>query len=304
MNEFQLYINNLLKKTKLPRSEKSDLEKELIEHLNNLKYDYLKNGLSEKEAIDKVIENFNSSNFLNEINNFSKKEKLSNLSIKFILKTNLILILIYTLLMIIGLTLLKINIKSNILYFFIICFVSFFNYYYSSSNLIQKKDISLNISITCCSFFLLEKIGIIILSKIYILLTNNIESNIWSLYSFDINKILIYIFLSIIIFSISKLNKNSIPKINTKLNDFDIFILISSVILNLIYFLYPNRFYFLRLIISKIFKFEINFFSKNLFYMTINNEIFIINIGLLLFILFISYKLIRYIRNNLLKENK
>ena len=295
MNEFKLYVNKLLKKTNFNSLEREDLENELVEHLNNLKYDYLKKGFSEKDAIDTVIKNFNSSDFLNEMNNFSKKQKLSGFSIKFTFKTTLILSLIYIMLTISIFTLFKVNRDSNLLYSFVICLISFLNYYYSASNFIFKKDITLNILITCFSFFLLEKITSIIFANIYVLLTYNIKFNILDLFSFDFNKIIIYILISIIFLFISLFSKISIPKTNSKLNNIDISILISSVLLNIIYYFYPNRFYFLNLIISDFFNINIDSLDKNLLYMNINNEIVIINIGLLLLLFFIGYKSISYL---------
>lgn len=75
MREFEIYITNLLKKTNLPVGEREELKMELIQHLNDSKYDYMNEGLSEKQAIQKAIENFNKRDFLTEINGFVEDRK-------------------------------------------------------------------------------------------------------------------------------------------------------------------------------------------------------------------------------------
>ncbi|WP_371877672.1 permease prefix domain 1-containing protein [Clostridium pasteurianum] len=292
MSQFKEYVNRLLKKTRLNRSEKKDLEDELIEHLNNMKDDYIEKGMSEKDSINMAIKNFKSSDFLKEITNFTINRKLVGINISYLLKINIMLIFTYLILMIINFTLFETNQDKNLLYFLIICFVLFVNYYYTFSRFQLKKDIISNISITCFTFFLIEKVGIIILSKIYRILTHNPKFNILDLYVLDFKKILIYIILSITVILLAKYDILNAPKINFKLSTIDILILSSSLIFSILYFLYPNRFYFLNLIISKIFNINVQFSSKNLLYMNINNKFIIINIGLLLILLFIFYKFI------------
>ncbi|UYZ38423.1 hypothetical protein OD350_12350 [Clostridium beijerinckii] len=186
MSEFKKYANKLLKKTELNRLEKDDLENELVEHLNNMKDDYIKEGMSEKDSIDMTIKNFNQSNFIKEINNFALNKKLTGINISYLLKINILLILIYLILMIATFSLFRTNQDSTVLYFLTICFILFVNYNYAISHFELKKDIISNISITCIIFFLIEKIGIVILSKIYCVLSNNLEfNNIFDLYVFD-----------------------------------------------------------------------------------------------------------------------
>ncbi|NRT35789.1 hypothetical protein BJV38_001628 [Clostridium beijerinckii] len=293
MSEFKKYANKLLKKTELNRLEKDDLENELVEHLNNMKDDYIKEGMSEKDSIDMTIKNFNQSNFIKEINNFALNKKLTGINISYLLKINILLILIYLILMIATFSLFRTNQDSTVLYFLTICFILFVNYNYAISHFELKKDIISNISITCIIFFLIEKIGIVILSKIYCVLSNNLEfNNIFDLYVFDLKKILIYLATSIIVILISIYHNPNSTKRNFKLSTMDISILFLSLILNIIYFLYPNRLYLLNLIISKLFNINVNFFDKTLLYININNQITIINIGLLLLLLFIFYKFI------------
>ena len=57
MSEFKKYAHKLLKKTNLNGLERKELEKELIEHLNSMKDDYIKEGISEKDSISMSISN-------------------------------------------------------------------------------------------------------------------------------------------------------------------------------------------------------------------------------------------------------
>lgn len=304
MNEFSEYIEKLLKKTQLTRLEKKDLEKELVEHLNNMKDDYLKKGISEKESINMAIKNFNNSDFIKEINNFAANRKLTGLNISYLFKVNIILILVYSILMIGSFLLFTTNQDLNLLYFLIICFILFVNYDYTSNHFESKKDIFLNMSITCFIFFCIEKIGILTISKIYSILSNNLELNISDLYVFQWTKILIYLVMSVIGILFAKYHTPNSRKRDFKLSTAEIFILILSLILSIIYFLYPNRFYLLNLVISRMFNTDVQSFSKNLLYMNINHGFIIINVGLVLILLFIFYKFISCILKIDLKNNK
>ena len=183
------------------------------------------------------------------------------------------------------------NSNSNILYFLVISFILFLNYKYTSSCFESQKDIFFNISIICFTFFLIEKILILILSSIYNILADNIHTSIFDLYIFDLKKIKIYISISIFILLLARFEAYNSSRKSLNLPTTNIFVLINLLFI-VLYFLYPNRFYFLNLIIYKIFGVDVQFFNKNLLYMNINNNFIIINIGLVLLMLFIIYKFI------------
>lgn len=292
MTEFREYVNKLLKKSRLNHSEKKELENELVEHLNNTKDDYIKKGMPEQEAISLAIKNFKKSDFLKEINDFTTSRKLTGINISYLFRINIILVFIYIILMIANFALFASFLDSNLLYFITTCFILLINYNYASSRFESKKDILSNISITCVIFFLIEKIGIVILSTMYNILDPNLEFNMLDLYIFDFKKILIYLIVSIAVIWFVKYDTSNSSKRYFNLLRIDIFLLSSSFILMILYFLYPNRFYLLNLTISKIFGVDVQFFRKNLLYMSINNKFIIINIGLLLILLYMLYKFI------------
>ncbi|WP_040213730.1 hypothetical protein [Clostridium polynesiense] len=307
MSEFRGYTHKLLKKATLNSSEKKDLEDEIVEHLISMRDEYIKQGIPEKDSISMAIKNFNASDFLSEIRSFTVSRKLTGLNIKYILNFNMALILIYLILMAINISLFKgykySSITYDISYFLIISFILYINYDYSSRNFESKRDIISNVSITCLLFFLAEKISVILLSIIYSKLAPNLIFNVWNSYVFNFNKIIIYLVISISVILMAKYDHNTLPKRNLNISTVDIFILSASLIFSIVYILYPNRFYLLNLIVSKIFNIEVRSFNKNLLHININNNLIIINIGLVIIGGFILYKFISYLLKIHFKRN-
>ncbi|WP_053956431.1 VanZ family protein [Inediibacterium massiliense] len=58
MENFEKYIEHLLEKLECTKSEKEDLQSELLDHLNLLKKEYMQKGYSEQNAIDMAINDF------------------------------------------------------------------------------------------------------------------------------------------------------------------------------------------------------------------------------------------------------
>ncbi|WP_461615287.1 permease prefix domain 1-containing protein [Clostridium sp. Marseille-QA1073] len=262
MNEFKDYVNKLLKKTNLEYSEREELKKELIEHLNSSKDDHMNNGLSEKEAISKSIENFKKSDFLSEVNDFTTNKKLYGFNLLYFIKMNLTLIITYMLMLVSSIALTENTVNSNLIYFLIITFVLFINYECACMNFEKKEDIIKNIIIISFSFFLVEKTGVSVIAFIYRSISNNLEMNILDLYVFNISKLFIYLGISILTILLAKYIKRDV-KNNIKFSIIDIIVLFLSILLNIIYFLFPNRFYLLNLAISKVLNINIESFNKN-----------------------------------------
>lgn len=299
MKGIELYVNRLLKKTKLNKIEKKDLELELIEHLNNIKEDYIKKGIPEKEAINNVISNFNYSEFLEEINTFSTKKKLKGISFNYLILTSFILILSYMIATSICFTFFDNNRTSMILYFIIMGVISIVNFYFAYNNFESKKDIIINTLLGFLSFFFLRFIIIISFNVVYNLKFLNEGFNMFNSNLLNINTILIDFSILILSFIFIKFVKIDINEKNTTFSNLDFYILGFSLVLNLIYFLYPNRFNILKTIVYKLFHIDVYSFDKNIFFMNINNEINIINVGLIMLIIFMIYKLFfkKFIKN-------
>lgn len=290
--EFNKYVNNLLNKTNLNKKEKRDFRNELIEHLNSMKGDYLEKDFSEKDSIAMAIKNFNETNFLEELTELNTS-KLTGVNISFIFQSILISTSIYYILLLINVSLFSVNTNSKIFYFVLIFFTLLVNYFHAFNQFKFKKDIISNFMITSSSFFIIEKLIMLITSKTYSLLSTNFEFSIFDLYGFSFKEILIYILISIGFIFLAKYdNRHKERKFSLHLSTIDKIILTLSLIFNALFFIYPNRLYILNLVISRLFNFTVEYFNKNIFYITINNDFRIFNIGLFLIVLFIPYKLI------------
>lgn len=293
-NRLDKYAEKLVRKTKFSHLEKQDLKKELLEHLINSKEESLKKGLSEEDSINIAINKFNKLDFIEEMNKFTLNKKAIGIKGKYIIKINIILIFIYSIFISFLFSLFSKKQDLMISYFLIIGLVLFVNYYYSANHFQFKKDIVLNTAISCIVFFLIEKFEIIILSKIYSSLSNDLKIyNILSSFPFKTESIVIYMILSIFFVFIALYSNNNFRNIKFRFLNSTIekVILVLSLITEIIYFLYPNRLYFLNLTISKLLNLNVERFEKNLLYMIINDKIIIVNIGFILIIILILYKL-------------
>ncbi|GAA0788403.1 permease prefix domain 1-containing protein [Hathewaya limosa] len=290
MREFEIYITNLLKKTNLPVGEREELKMELIQHLNDSKYDYMNEGLSEKQAIQKAIENFNKRDFLTEINGFVDSEKFNDFNLNYFIKMNLTLFISYLLMIVVSVALIKNTIGFNLSYFFIMTVILFLNYECAIMNFQSKKDIIKNMGIVAFSFFFIQKLFMIILAFMHKLLFDKRTVNIEYIRISKLNNLVVYLSILVVTMLLARYVDRDVKK-KVTLSILDIGILCFSILLNIVYFLFPDRFYLLNFTISKLLNINVKSFSKNILYMNINNSIVIINIGLLMLLFFIVYKL-------------
>ncbi|SFD32846.1 VanZ like family protein [Bacillus sp. 491mf] len=64
MKEFENYIERIVKKTALDKAAREELSLELLDHLNSLKEEYIKKGMSAKQAKQLAIQHFGEPNFI------------------------------------------------------------------------------------------------------------------------------------------------------------------------------------------------------------------------------------------------
>ncbi|AWZ49913.1 hypothetical protein C3495_13750 (plasmid) [Clostridiaceae bacterium 14S0207] len=264
MHEFNEYVVSLLKETNLKHKEQEKLKKELMKQLKSLKCEYINKGFLEGEAIQKAIEEFEESGYFKNKYNFSNDKQVNGFNLSYFIRTNLILITTYIFMNFIGALLLKRVKKFNIIYFCIIALTLLLNYICATRTFRRKKDRVKNIVLVGFSFFFLEKILMLVLCYIYMLFHNRGDINITTLYVFNFNNLIVY--LGIVIFTIF-LSKYSNKKVKENINILilNFIILFSSILLNLLYFLFPNRFYLLKLIICEIFNIKIKTLTKNFY---------------------------------------
>ena len=293
------HIKTLLKYSNVTYKHKKNLKKELLDHLYSVKDCYIETGLSEENATELAIKEFQTSNFLTQINEHIPEPKYNKISVSKFIKTNILLMIFYFIMTISTVIILNQYPTSNVIYFAITLLISSVIFMSAELTYNNRKTIIKSIILTSIVFFLLEKVSIIFISIIYSLYNSNGDISILNLYVFDINKIIIY-FISVLMFILLAYYKHNI---NIEKETKDIFkisishkdlltVLLSSVLM-LIYAVFPNRFYLLSSIISRVFNIEITSFSKNIFYMTINNTITVFNLGFIILITLIMYKLIK-----------
>lgn len=296
--EFNNYIKKMLDKTNLTKDEKKEMKIELLEHLNSMKDDFLSENHSEKDAINLTLKNFNKENFLKEINEL-ETSSLKGISSNFIIKNALLSGLIYCLLVIILVSFVSVYRESEIFYYLIIFVTLVFNFIMTTRKFNNKKDLRKNFIISGLSFIVLERLIIYLVSKSYSLI-NMLTSTNFDIYKVSFLEPIISTFILILITYLSIYYKGPSKKtINLNLSILEKLVLLFSLVLTVLYFLYPNRLYVLKTAISILFNFSIDIFTKNIFFITINNNFKIFNLGLIILILFIPYKLIS---NNLRKS--
>lgn len=67
MNDIEKYVNGIITKSNLSKSEKEEFKAQFMDHINSLIDEYISNGKPETEAINLAIENFGSEDQLSQI---------------------------------------------------------------------------------------------------------------------------------------------------------------------------------------------------------------------------------------------
>lgn len=65
-HNIKTYVDQIVKELKCDKNEKADIAEEMIHHLELLKEEYIEEGLSEKEAVQKALKSFGDENTLKE----------------------------------------------------------------------------------------------------------------------------------------------------------------------------------------------------------------------------------------------
>ncbi|AFS79343.1 hypothetical protein Curi_c23410 [Gottschalkia acidurici 9a] len=308
--ELEIYIKKLLDKRGINDQDKEDLYYEIKDHLMLLKNEYLSKGLSEDEAVKLSIKDFGNINFIgNDIKrNLPSNNKYENLSFRE--KTICLLEMFLSYFIFICIYAMAGNISTQSIFFDIgmATVVTLTSFIYINKKLNSEKGKVKNLIICNILFFIIEKIIMLIFTiftlNIIGLSTDPLLYTITSSYVFDLTYILAFVLLVFSSVIVTKyignmLFKNIRNTYNYTLASTVLFV--TSIILLLIYYLIPNRFYLLRKIIINTIGTEIISVSKNVFFMVINNGFVIPNIGLLLLML-LCIKLVLHIKKKGIKS--
>ncbi|MBU3156437.1 permease prefix domain 1-containing protein [Clostridium estertheticum] len=295
MSGFEVYIKDILNERGINEHDKKDLEFEIKDHLILLKNEYLDKGLSENEAIKLSIKDFGESNSIgNSIKNnlpshnkypdFTFREKIQCLSEMF---------LIYFLLLFSCVTFLEKYVNSIFFYVCAALVVTLTSFLFINKKVNNDKNKVKNIIRINIQFFIIEKI---VMSLFFIIAlpirggTNILETKLplMNFYIFNWIYIIGFILLTLISVIITKYVMNKVThniKNNYNNTITSTILFIASILFIIMYILIPNRFYVLRKILISIMGSDITDVSRNAFFMVINNNFIIPNIGLIILII-------------------
>lgn len=176
------------------------------------------------------------------------------------------------------------------------------SFLYINMKLNNIDNIVKNIIICNSMFFILEKIFIVFFSLFVSSTTGRTFEASWlfkSSYAFNVSYLLSFIIFTIISIVVTKYTNTKIFMNKKNIYDWNLGMTILfyiSIILTILYSLIPNRFYLLSKILINIIGTDITNVSKNIFYLIINNNVFIPNIGLLLIVI-LAFRFIKLKRH-------
>lgn len=297
MNEIEQFIQSVLNSRGINEQDKKELELELTDHLNSLKLDYIKNGYDEKEAIELCIKEFGEPNTLgNTLKRYLvSKNKGSILTVSN--KINGILLMCFIYLCTTLFYTLVMNEILTGLYYPLVTFTTVSGIYLYINLKIYDNSAKIKyFSFFLISFFLIERI----LVFFFYTFSNYLRGgNLGLVPILNWFYVIFYIFFSTFALVLLKINKiNTFDKIR---NPYDSQIKIAllfviSMGLNALYYLFPNRWYPLFVLVERLLGKPINEVHRNIFYLLINNRYVVPNFGLLIFIgllLLVIYKIFK-----------
>lgn len=297
MNEIEQFIQLVLNSRGINEQDKKELELELTDHLNSLKLDYIKNGYDEKEAIELCIKEFGEPNTLG--NNLKRylvsKNKVSILTLSN--KINGLLLMCFIYLCTTLFYTLVLNKTLTGLYYLLVTFTTISGIYvYVNLKLYDNSAKIKYFSFYLISFFLIER-SLVFLFYIF---SNYLRGgNLGLVPILNLSYLAFYILFSVFALVLLKIDtNNTFNKVRNPYNS-QIKIVILFVIsmgLNALYYLFPNRWYPLFVLVEKLLGKPINEVNRNIFYLVINNKYIVPNFGLLIFIalvLLIIYKILK-----------
>lgn len=298
MREFDKFINDLLDISGINDFDKMDLKDEIQDHLMLLKLDYINKGYSERNSIKLAIRDFGEENFIEkEIKrNLPSKNKTKVFYKKYKIKCMLGMFLSYYIFIFLSEVIFKINHRTLMFNIFLATIPSLIGFIYINMKIANHKNKLYNLKFILLLYFVIEKIIISGLVLMYYYIKPNelyLSTLLKNAYIFNNVYISSYIIFYVILILIQiYIDKNKSISIKNPYDSSISSAIIGSlsIMLMIVYFLFPNRWYLLHCIIEKIIQCNIKVVSKNIIFILINNNIVIPNLGLILFIFLILRK--------------
>lgn len=308
MHEFDAYISELLNERGINDQDKEDLRCEMMDHLILLKDEYLKKGLSEKEAAEAAIKDFGDSNSvgnnikinlpsLNKSVDFSSKERLSCIVEMF---------LVYFILRYLFGTIT--DDFTNIIFYTIISVgVILTSFILVNKKLRNEKNRIKNIIICNTGFFISEKIIMCVYGIVWLTVVDKSRSftNLLKTYNncYFLNWKYMSLFILLTIFSIlltkflgKRIFDNMRNTYNHNAGAVSLFIISILLIMPYVYIQYNNSYYtrcMLMNIISRMTGLNITDININILFMVVNSRFVVPNVGFALIIILLARLIIQ-----------
>lgn len=289
MNRINKFIDDLLNQRGITKEDKEDLKTELLDHVVLLKEEYLVKGYNDNEAINLALNDFGDANEIgnNIKENLPSSNRYTDFSVIEFLKTILFMLLGYATALVYIVSFTEIHYESILFYIIISAVPIIIGFFYVNLKLTSRIKRIKIISKLLIVFLLFERL---IMLFIYILSSRFGSKNTIMEFNklLNIRYITVYCILLVISIIITyTLSEHIVLKIKNPYNAKPISNLLwfSSVVLMILYYLLPNRWYLLRSLFENIIGNKVSHVEKNIIFLTINYKIIIPNVGLVLFII-------------------
>lgn len=298
MERINEFINDILDNRGINHDDKEDLRLELLDHILLLKKEYIATGLDEDKATELALKNFGD---INNIGNGIKRtlpsrNKYKEFTLREISKIILAMLLGYIITVVYIVSFKEMNYDSLTYYSVIVIAPIIINFIYVNLKLGSRIIRIKNMIKSLLVFLLVERMLFLMVYAIQIIIHKGSDGiDLFTLLNFKY--IAVYLCVGIVFVVLTSLISDKVAvKIRNPYNSklLTNILLTSSLIFMILYYLFPNRWYILCSFIEKILGSEIIYVNKNILFLTINHEIFIPNIGLIVLII-MGINLIRQI---------
>lgn len=289
MDRINQFINDILDDRGINKEDKDDLRMELLDHILLLKKEYTDKGLDEDKAIELALNNFGN---INSIGNGIKRtlpsrNKYKDLTLGEISKIILAMVLGYSITAVYIISFQEMSYDSLTYYIALGITPIIINFIYVNLKLASKIKRVKNMIKSLGIFLLVERLLFLMVYAIKVLVHKGSDRvDLFTFLNFKYMAVYLCIGIIFVIFT-SVISDKIVVKIRNPYNSKVVsnILLTFSLIFMILYYLFPNRWYILCSFIEKVLGREVVYVNKNIFFLTINHEILIPNIGLILIII-------------------
>lgn len=289
MDRIDQFIKDILDNRGINKEDKEDLKLELMDHILLLKNDYIEKGLDEDKAVELALKDFGNTNTIgNGIKRtLPSRNKYKEFTVKEISKIILAMVLGYIITVVTIFTSDKLINESLAYYIALVIIPIIISFICVNLKLTSKMKRVKNMIKSLVIFLFVERLLFLMIYAIRLIVDKG-SSRISIITLLDFKYIAAYLCIGVVFVGFtSVISDKVVLKIRNPYNSklFSNILLTSSLIFMILYYLFPNRWYILCRFIEEILGSEIIYVSKNILFLTINHQIFIPNIGLIILII-------------------